>query len=124
MTTDSPRRPTMTNVARFLTMSGIAAALAGTATLGAQNPVPPVKVGLWQTTMSQLDANGKEVPSREAGAFARMSPAARAQMAEMMKSRGMEMPDENGVMKTCLTRETLNSPVWQQMASPPGCTTT
>jgi hypothetical protein len=114
----------MSKVARFLTMSGVAAALAGAASLGAQNPVPPVKVGLWQTQMSQLDANGKEVPSPEVAAFAKMAPAVRAQMAEMMRSRGMQMPDENGVMKTCLTRETLDSPAWQQMAADTGCTTT
>src|SRR5260221_329904 len=113
----------MSKVARFLTMSGVAA-LAGAASLGAQNPVPPVKVGLWQTQMSQLDANGKEVPSPQVAAFAKMAPAVRAQMAEMMRSRGMQMPDANGVMKTCLTRETLDSPAWQQMAADTGCTTT
>ena len=114
----------MSKVARILTMSGVAAALAGAASLGAQNPVPPVKVGLWQTQMSQLDANGKEVPSPEVAAFAKMAPAVRAQMAEMMRSRGIQMPDENGVMKTCLTRETLDSPAWQQIAADTGCTTT
>src|SRR6185436_6440072 len=90
--------------------------LAGVASLAAQNsiPVPPVKPGLWETRMSQLDASGKEVPSPEIAAFARMSPAARAQMAEMMRGRGIQMPDENGVMKACLTKEMFESGEWQQ----------
>jgi hypothetical protein len=41
--------------------------LAAVASPAAQNsiPVPPVKPGLWETRMSQLDADGKEVPSPE-----------------------------------------------------------
>jgi hypothetical protein len=36
------------------------ASLVGVASLAAQNsiPTPPVKPGLWETRMSQLDANG------------------------------------------------------------------
>src|SRR5262245_21647318 len=89
--------------------------------LGAQTP--PVKPGLWETRSAQVDASGKEVPPPEVAAFARMNPQARAQMAEMMKARGVQLPDENGVVKTCLTRELLDSPEWQQMAAQTGCTT-
>src|SRR5205814_2325063 len=99
--------------------------LAGAASLAAQNsiPVPPVKPGLWETRMSQLDANGKEVPMAELAALARMPPATRAQMAEAMRARGIQMPDENGAMKACLTAETLASAAWQQIAADSGCTT-
>jgi len=113
----------MSIVARSFTFFAVAVSLAGVAVLRAQNPVPPVKPGLWETRMSQLDANGKEVPSPEIAAFARMSPAARAQMAEMMRGRGIQMPDENGVMKVCLTKEMFESGEWQQLAANTGCTT-
>jgi hypothetical protein len=111
-------------VMKSFTLSAIVASLAGVASLGAQNLVPPVKPGLWETKMSQLDASGKEVPSPEMAALARMPAAQRAQMAEMMRARGVQLPDENGVMKACITRELLDSGAWQQMAADTGCTTT
>lgn len=101
----------------------LVASLAGMTALRAQNPVPPVKPGLWETKMSQLDANGKEVPAPGMEAFAKMTPAARAQMAEMMKARGVQMPDEHGAMKACLTKDSLDSGAWQQVANEAGCTT-
>ena len=113
----------MSTLVRLCALSALAASLAGIASLAAQNPVPPVKPGLWEARMSQLDASGKEVPPPELGAFAKLSPAARAQMAEMMKARGVQMPDENGVMKSCLTRASLDSGAWQQVATDAGCTT-
>jgi hypothetical protein len=111
-------------VARSFTLAAVALILAGAAALKAQNTLPPVKPGLWETRMSQLDANGKEVPSPELAALARMPPAARAQMAEAMRGRGIQMPDENGAMKVCLTADTLASGAWQQLATDSGCTTT
>ena len=52
------------------------------------------------------------------------TPAQRAQMAEMMKGRGVQLPDENGNLRACLTKDTLDSgAAWQQMASESGCTT-
>lgn len=101
----------------------LAVSLAGVAVIEAQNPVPPVKPGLWQTTMSQLDASGKEMPAPGLDALAKMSPAAREKMAATMKAQGVQMPDEHGVMKACLTRESLNSGAWAQVASEAGCTT-
>ena len=73
--------------------------------------------------MTSLDANGKEMPAPEQAALAKMTPEVRAQMAEMMKARGMVMPDESGAMKVCLTKETFDSGGWQQAAAQSGCTT-
>jgi hypothetical protein len=87
-------------------------------------PAPPVKPGLWEVTMTSLDANGKEMPSPQQAAMARMPPEARARLAEAMKARGAAMPDENGAMKVCLTKESLQSNEWQQVASDTGCSTT
>lgn len=115
----------MSKFAGWCALAALAAGLTGTTTaLRAQAPVAPVKPGLWETKMSQLDANGKEMPAPGFEAFAKLSPAARAQMAETMKARGVQMPDEHGVMKACLTRESLNSGAWQQIATDAGCTTT
>jgi len=86
-------------------------------------PAPPVKAGLWEVRMSVLDADGHEVASPEQAAFSRLSPEARARMAEAMKARGVSMPDANGVTKTCLTKALFESGSWQQVASDAGCTT-
>ena len=91
--------------------------------LVAAPPTPPVKPGLWQVKMTSLDANGKEMPAPEQAAMARMTPEVRARMAEMMKARGMVMPDESGAMKVCLTKETFDSGGWQQATAQSGCTT-
>jgi hypothetical protein len=92
--------------------------------VAAAPPLPPVKAGLWEVKMSQLDASGKEMPSPANAAMARMTPEARARMAEMMKGRGVVMPDENGAMKVCMSKESFDSGAWQQMAGDTGCTTT
>jgi hypothetical protein len=86
-------------------------------------PAPPVKPGLWEARMSSLDADGHEMPRPEQAAMARMSPEARARMADAMKARGISMPDANGATKVCLTREMFTSGAWQQMAAESGCTT-
>lgn len=86
-------------------------------------PRPPIKTGLWETRMSTLDANGKEVPSPGQEALARMSPETRARMAEMMKGRGMALPEADGSMKVCLSKEVLDSGAWQQASAGTGCTT-
>lgn len=116
----------MTSRSRFLLASILAINLAGAALVSAQGslPVPPVKAGLWQTRSSQIDANGKEGPAPEVAALRQMPPAARAQMAEMMRARGIQLPDENGVMKACLSKESLDAGAWQQVATEAGCTTT
>jgi hypothetical protein len=100
--------------------------LAGVASLAAQSsiPAPPVKPGLWETRISQLDTDGKEVPSPELAALSRMPPAQREKMAEAMRARGVQLPDANGTMKACLTRESLASGTWQQQAAESGCVTT
>jgi hypothetical protein len=112
--------------AKRLLMLVCVASLAGVAPLAAQNPipVPPVKPGLWETRMSQLDANGQEVPSPELAALSRMPPEQREKMAEAMRARGVQLPDANGTMKTCLSKESLDSGAWQQLAAQSGCVTT
>ena len=116
----------MSMIARSLAASVCVVSLVRVVSLAAQNPLspPPVKPGLWETRMSQLDANGQEVPSPELAALAKMPPEMRAKMAEAMRARGVQLPDENGTMKACLSRETLDSGTWQQLASESGCTTT
>ncbi len=116
----------MLKISKNLTVALIAVGLARVASLAAQNtlPVPPVKPGLWETKISQLDANGREVPSPELASLSRMPPEVRAKMAEAMRARGVQLPDENGVMKACLTKEMFESGAWQQVASESGCTTT
>jgi hypothetical protein len=86
-------------------------------------PAPPVKPGLWEARMSVLDAEGHEMASPEQAALSRLSPEARARMAEAMKARGLSMPDANGATKVCLTKEMFESGKWQQMAADAGCTT-
>ena len=93
------------------------------AAVAAQRPVPPVKPGLWESQASMLDASGKETTPPEQAALANMPPEARARMAEMMKARGLSLPDANGAMKVCLTRDMFESGRWQQMASEAGCAT-
>lgn len=112
--------------AKFLSIAMGIAGLVGAASVAAQNsiPTPPVKPGLWETRMSQLDANGQEVASPELAALSRMPPEQREKMAEAMRARGIQLPDANGVMKACLDKASLNSGAWQQVASQAGCTTT
>jgi hypothetical protein len=88
-----------------------------------QVPVPPVKPGLWEARMSTLDADGHQMAAPEPAALSRLSPEARARMADAMKARGISMPDANGASKVCLTKEIFESGRWQQMASQSGCTT-
>jgi hypothetical protein len=102
------------------------AGLLGVASLTAQNtmPTPPVKPGLWETRMSQLDANGREVPSPEFAALGKLPPEQRQKMAEAMRANGVELPDASGAMKSCLSKESLDSGMWQQLAAQAGCVTT
>jgi hypothetical protein len=86
-------------------------------------PVPPVKPGLWEARSSALDADGHVMASPEQAALSRLPPEARARMAEVMKARGIAMPDANGATKVCLTKEMFESGGWQQTASDAGCTT-
>ena len=92
-------------------------------TQAAGPPTPPVKPGLWQVKMTSLDANGNVMPSPQEAAMARMTPEARARMVEMMKARGAGMPDANGAMQICMTKEMFDSGQWQQAAAQAGCTT-
>jgi hypothetical protein len=82
-----------------------------------------VKAGLWEARMAALDVDGHEMVPPEQAALSRMSPEARARLADAMKARGVSMPDTNGATKACLTKEMFESGMWQQMASEMGCTT-
>jgi hypothetical protein len=106
-----------------LTASSVLSSLALFAVVAGQMPVPPVKAGLWEARMSGLDADGHAVPLPEQAALSRLSPEARARMADAMKARGVSMPDASGATKVCLTKEMFQSGAWQQMASDAGCTT-
>jgi hypothetical protein len=106
-----------------LAASSVLACLALVAAAAGPLPVPPVKPGLWEARMSALDANGHETPGPQQGALSRLSPEARAKMADAMKARGLSMPDANGATKVCLTKDMFESGKWQQMASDAGCTT-
>jgi hypothetical protein len=86
-------------------------------------PTPPVKPGLWEARMSALDADGHEIAAPQQAALSRLSPEAKARMAEAMKARGLSMPDANGATRVCLTKEMFESGRWQQMAADAGCTT-
>jgi hypothetical protein len=97
--------------------------VAAAAVVAGQLPVPPVKPGLWEARMSSLDANGRETARPEQAAMDRLPPEARARMAEVMKARGLSMPDATGATKVCLSKEMFESGRWQQAASESGCTT-
>ena len=84
----------------------------------------PVKPGLWEARSSALDAEGHEMAPPEQAALSRLPPEARVRMAEVMKARGIAMPDANGATKVCLTSEMLESGRWEQTASDADCTTT
>ncbi len=86
-------------------------------------PVPPLKTGLWEVKSSVLDASGKPQVPPEQSAMANMPPELRARVAEMMKARGLATPDENGVIRICQTKESLDSGKWQSLAASAGCTT-
>src|SRR4029078_4270747 len=79
-------RPMMRSVAGSFTGSVVALTLTGAAWWRAQSPVPPppVKPGLWETRMSQLDANGKEVPSPEFAALSKQPPEERGEMDKVL----------------------------------------
>jgi hypothetical protein len=85
-------------------------------------PVPPIKMGLWEVKSSVLDASGKPQAPPEQTAMANLPPEIRERMAEMMKSRGVSMPDQSGATRTCQTKDSLDSGKWQALASSAGCT--
>lgn len=105
--------------------STVLVALASAALLAkaAGMPVPPIKPGLWEVKSSVLDANGKPQVPPEQEAMAKMPPEVRERMAEMMKARGVSMPDANGAVRICQTRESMDSGKWQALAASAGCTT-
>ena len=73
--------------------------------------------------MSMLDADGKPQAPPEQAALANMPPEVRARMEEMMKARGVAMPDANGNRKVCQTKDSFNAADMQALAASAGCTT-
>ena len=110
-------------IANRLAAVSVLSCFALTALAAGQLPVPPVKPGLWEARMSTLDADGHEMAQPGQAGLSRMSPEARARMADVMKARGLSMPDPNGATRVCFTKEMFESGRWQQMASETGCTT-
>jgi hypothetical protein len=110
-------------IAIRLAASSVLLCLSLVAVAAGQVPVPPVKPGLWEARISALDADGHEITPPELAALSRLSPEARARMADSMKTRGVAMPDATGATKACLTKEMFESGRWQQTATEAGCTT-
>jgi hypothetical protein len=110
-------------IAIHFAASSVLSCFALAAVVAGAPPIPPVKSGLWETKMTALDANGQEITPPEQAGLSRLPPEARARMAETMKSRGVSMPDANGVTKVCLTKDVFESGAWQQLAADAGCTT-
>ena len=110
-----------TVTARLLVLSALGS-IAMLAQGAGSMPAPPIKMGLWEVKTSVLDASGKPQAPPEQAAMANMPPEIRERMAEMMKARGVSMPDPNGVMKVCQTKESMNSGRWQALAASAGCT--
>ena len=106
-----------------LAVSFVLLCLALMAVAAQTRPVPPVKGGLWQVRMSSIDANGQEVPTAGSAALAKLPPEARARMADQMRARGIAMPEADGSLKVCFTKEMFESGKWQQLAAQAGCTT-
>ena len=109
---------------RLIGISLVSSILAIVAVAAQPLPAPPVKAGLWEAKSSALDAEGKETVPPEQAALAKMPPEMRAKMAEVMKGRGLSMPDANGAVRVCLTKEMFDSGSWQQVGANTGCTTT
>ena len=84
-------------------------------------PVPPVKPGLWEARMSALDADGHEMPRPEQAAMSRLSPEARARMAEAMKAtprRGCQevlRPRFDQEQQKSWSRPTVRDPLRHQL---------
>jgi len=110
--------PSMRLIAIRLAASSVLSCVAFVTAAVGPLPAPPVKPGLWETRISALDANGREMAPPELAALSRLSPQAR----DAMKARGVSMPDATGAIKACLTKEMFESGRWQQQASEAGCT--
>ena len=104
-------------IAIRLAASAVLSCVALVAAAAGPLPVTPVKPGLWETRISALDANGSEMAPPELAALSRLPPQAR----DDMKARGVSLPDKNGAIKACLTKEMFESGRWQQLASEAGC---
>ncbi|HEY6211058.1 MAG TPA: DUF3617 domain-containing protein [Vicinamibacterales bacterium] len=78
-----------------------AAALSITALVAAQSPMLDVKMGLWETTTKINMGNMPQMPQLSEDQLAKMPPAQRAQIENMMKT----MQGAPVTVKTCMTKE-------------------
>src|ERR1051326_1562882 len=81
-----------------------AAALSITALVAAQSPMLDVKMGLWETTTKINMGNMPQMPQLSEDQLAKMPPAQRAQIENMMKT----MQGAPVTVKTCMTKEKLD----------------
>ena len=84
--------------------------------------MPPLKTGLWETTMERMDAKGNHVETgseRMQKTMQNMPPEARAQMLAMMKARGMD--PGNGAIRTCMTKEQFTPAYFDAMMAGTSC---
>ena len=74
-----------------------------------------IKTGLWENTLSTEIAAMPAMPAMPAiseETLAKMPPAQRAQVEQMMKGRGSAGSPRATTTKSCITRETLSKPLY------------
>ncbi len=88
-----------------------AAALTLTVVITAQTPMLDVKMGLWETTTKMtMPGMAAQMPKMSDEDLAKMPPAARAQIENMMKT----MQGAPVTVKTCMTKEKFEKNGFQQ----------
>ena len=99
--------------------AGLAAASL-TAVIAAQMPMLDVKMGLWETTTKMNMGNMPNMPKVSDEDLAKMPPAQRAQIENMMKS----MQGAPVTVKSCLTKEKFEKNSFMQQRPNQNCTQT
>ena len=109
-------------IVRCLAAASVAGLVTPPVFAGDMPSMPPLKTGLWETTMQQMDAKGNHLESgseRMQKTMRNMPPEARAQMQAMMKARGMD--PSNGAIRTCMTREQFTQAYFDAMMAGTSC---
>jgi hypothetical protein len=87
--------------------------------------MPPLKTGLWESTMERMDGKGNRLESgseRMQKAMEKMPPEARARAQAMMKGRGMG--ENNGAIRICMTKEQFTQAHFDAMMAGSACKVT
>src|SRR5579864_2566698 len=100
--------------------AGVAAALTVTAVLAAQKPNLHVKMGLWETTVKMNMGNMPQMPQMSDDQLAKMPPAQRQQIENMMKT----MQGAPVTTKSCMTPEKFARSSFLQQRPNQECTQT